>query len=152
MRRDSSAFRIARAAALLLSVVGAMISLGASGAFGQEKPNGPRPPAGYFPREDLVVFAEFDGLDAHAEAWKKTAAYRLLNETSTGAMLERVSVQLADRAFRARPGGAMTGAQWLDLVMHGFRSGFAFGINHPGPPGKPTCIGLVLRVPGHPGL
>ena len=105
MRRDSSAFRIARAAALLLSVGGALISLGASGAFGQDEPAGPRPLAGYFPREDLVVFAEFDGLDAHAEAWKKTAAYRLLNETSTGAMLEQVAIQLADRAFRARPGG-----------------------------------------------
>ena len=83
-----------------------MISLGASGASGQDEPAGPRPPAGYFPREDLVVFAEFDGLDAHAEAWKKTAAYRLLNETSTGAMLEQVALQLADRAFRATPGGA----------------------------------------------
>src|SRR3954451_3823275 len=77
MRRDISAFRIARAAALMLCVVGAWLSLGASGAFGQDEPAGPRPPAGYFPREDLVVFAEFDGLDAHAEAWKKTAAYRL---------------------------------------------------------------------------
>ena len=100
MRRDSSAFRIARAAALL-SVGGALISLGASGAFGQEEPARPRPLAGYFPRQDLVVFVEFDGLDAHAEAWKKTAAYRLLNETSTGAMLEQVAIQLADRAFRA---------------------------------------------------
>ncbi len=144
MRRDSSAFRIARAAALL-SVGGALISLGASGAFGRDAPAKPRPLAGYFPRQDLVVFVEFDGLDAHAEAWKKTAAYRLLNETSTGAMLEQVATQLADRAFRATPGGPMTGAQWLDLVLHGFRSGFAFGINHPGPPAKPTCIGLVLR-------
>ncbi len=144
MRRDSSAFRIARAVALL-SVGGALISLGASRASGRDEPARPRPLAGYFPRQDLAVYAEFDGLDAHAGAWKKTAAYRLLNETSTGAMLEQVATQLADRAFLSRPGGPMTGAQWLDMVMHGFRSGFAFGINHPGPPAKPTCIGLVLR-------
>ncbi len=144
MRRDASAFRIARTVALL-SVGGALISLGASGAFGREEPAGPRPLAGYFPRQDLVVLVEFDGLDAHAVAWKETAAYRLLNETSTGAMLEQVAIQLADRAFLAAPGGTMTGVQWLDLVLHGFRSGFAFGINHPGPPAKPTCIGFILR-------
>ena len=44
--------------------------------------------ARYFPRQDLVVYLEFDGLDGHREAWKKTAAYRLLTETTTGAMYE----------------------------------------------------------------
>ena len=44
--------------------------------------------ARYFPSQDLVVYVEFDGLDGHSEAWKKTAAYRLFTETTTGAMYE----------------------------------------------------------------
>ena len=53
------------------------------------KPADPPPLSRYFPRQDLVVYAEFDGLDAHRDGWKKTAAYRVLNETTTGAMLEQ---------------------------------------------------------------
>ena len=30
------------------------------------------PLARYFPRQDLVVYVEFDGLDAHRDAWRKS--------------------------------------------------------------------------------
>jgi len=35
----------------------------------------------------LIFYVDFDGLDAHAEAWQKTAAYRMLNQTPLGVML-----------------------------------------------------------------
>jgi prepilin-type processing-associated H-X9-DG protein len=105
--------------------------------------------ARFFPREDLVVYAEFDGVDAHAAAWKRTAAYRLLNETTTGAMLETIVTQLADRAAAASGGDgrAMGGKELVALVEHAFRSGFAFGINKAAG-ARPTCVGLVLRGAG----
>jgi prepilin-type processing-associated H-X9-DG protein len=105
----------------------------------------PAPLAHYFPRQDLVVYAEFGGLDAHARIWQKSAAYRLLNETTTGAMLEDIVTQLADRALSSAPGPRLTGNELLTVVEQVARSGFAFGIvRKPGEP-KPSCIGLVLR-------
>src|SRR5271166_1436910 len=52
--------------------------------------------ARYFPRQDLVVYVEFDGIDRHREAWKKTAAARLLTETTTGAMYEESLPRIFD--------------------------------------------------------
>src|SRR5436305_1340662 len=80
----------------------------ASAAQGPSKPAGPPPLARYFPRQDLVVYAEFDGLDAHRDAWKQTATYRVLTETTTGAMLEQTLARLLDeRVVNATgvPGG-----------------------------------------------
>ena len=48
------------------------------------------------PRQDLLAYLEFHGLEAHADAWHKTAAYRLLNETKLGALLEELAVQAID--------------------------------------------------------
>ena len=36
--------------------------------------------------KDRLIAAH--GLDAHADAWQKTAAYKLLNDTKLGALLE----------------------------------------------------------------
>ena len=41
------------------------------------------------------------------DLWRKTAAYRLLNETTTGAMLEDLVAQLADLALRSAAGTAV---------------------------------------------
>ena len=49
---------------------------------------GPLPLARYFSSQDLVVYLEFDGIDRHDAAWRKTAASRLINDTTTGAMYE----------------------------------------------------------------
>ena len=52
----------------------------------------------YVPRNNLLFYLEFDGLDAHAEAWQKTAAYKMLNNTPLGTMLEEVAASfLKDR-------------------------------------------------------
>lgn len=99
------------------------------------------PLARYFPRQDLAAYAEFDGLDAHGELWRKTAAYRLLNETPAGAMFESVFVQLAGRTRSMTPLEA--GEMWL-LAEHAIRHGFAVGVvRNPGPgstaPGLGRC-------------
>ena len=44
--------------------------------------------ARYVPAKDLVLYVEFDGIDAHAAAWKKTALYKVLTETKLGAMID----------------------------------------------------------------
>src|SRR5436309_1382498 len=51
------------------------------------------PLARYVPRQDLFFYLEFDGLDAHADAWKHSAAYKLLNDTKLGALLEDLTRQ-----------------------------------------------------------
>ena len=61
----------------------------------------PRPLASYVPRQDLVLYLEYQGLDAHAGAWQKTAAYRLLSETKLGTLLEDMAIQ-AIELYRRR--------------------------------------------------
>src|SRR4051812_43115400 len=53
-----------------------------------EAPSDFRPMARYAPGERLVLLVETNGLDAQADAWKKTAAYKMLTETPLGEMLE----------------------------------------------------------------
>jgi hypothetical protein len=141
--------RLPRIPAVAVGLGWAVLLAAATAASGQEAAARPKPLARYFPRQDLVVYAEFDGLDAHADAWKKTAAYKLLNETTAGAMFEDLVTQLAERALASGPGGddrrRMTGPELVALVKNAFRSGFAFGINRRAGEPKPYCIGLVLR-------
>ena len=141
MRRRIPQLRTALGWALVLAATAA--------AAGQEAPARSKSLARYFPRRDLVVYAEFDGLDAHADAWKRTAAYKLLNQTTTGTMLEDLVRQVAERALASGPGGddkrRLTGAELLTQVEHAFRAGFAFGINRRTGEPKPYCVGLVLR-------
>ncbi len=108
------------------------------------------PLARYFPAEDLVVYGEFDGIDAHGDAWKKTATYKIMTETRTGAMLESLAGQILDAVMSSVPKGEK-GPSAEDvkvLARHLVRSGFAFGVNrHPGQP-KPFSVGLVVRGAG----
>lgn len=116
-----------------------------------EKAEAAPPLANYFPKQDLVAYAEFDGLDTHGELWRKTAAYRLLDETPTGAMLESILVQLAGRI---QPNAAATlpdASELWTLAEHAMRHGFAVGIvRNPGQP-RPFWGGLVIRGGGKPG-
>ncbi len=113
-----------------------------------EKAEAATPLASYFPKQDLVAYAEFDGLDTHGELWRKTAAYRILNETPTGAMLESILVQLAGRI---QPNAAATlpdPSELWTLAEHAMRHGFAVGIvRNPGQP-RPFWGGLVIRGGG----
>ena len=59
---------------------------------------------GTSPRRDWLGLVEHAGFDAQPEAWKGTALYRMLNETSLGAMLEDILSQVADQGFRKETG------------------------------------------------
>jgi len=125
--------------ALLASIV-----LGSSGlSEAQTSPPEGESPARFIPNENLTAYVEFDGLDAHAEGWRKTNAYRLLNETPTGSMLEDLFSQLYARyALKDLPA-----SDALQLVKHCAKSGFVFGTNVWKPEGSPQkgCTVFVIR-------
>jgi hypothetical protein len=138
--RTRSSLRIAAAAGVIAAGLAAT-------AAAQEpaKPAGPPPLARYFPRQDLVVYIEFDGLDTHRDAWKKTATYRLLNETTTGAMLEQTLARFLDEVVFSGIGVPARGRELVGLGEHLLRSGFAVGINRRGGMGLPRSFGIVVR-------
>lgn len=108
----------------------------------------PAPLARYFPAKDLVAYGEFDGLEVHSASWKKTAAYRLLTETTTGAMLEATAEGLLDRVLEASPPPSnvkLSGKEMLAIVKMTINSGFAFGVNRRPDEPKAYAIGLVVR-------
>jgi len=113
-------------------------------ASGQTSSGDPAPLARYVPKDNLAFYFEFEGLDANAEAWRKTAAYKILNTTTAGVMLEDLFVQLAAKV----PGARLTGPEALALFKHVARSGFVFaGARSPGkgPGEKLDFAVLVLR-------
>ena len=107
------------------------------------------PLAKYFPRDGLIMYADFSGLDAHADAWTKTAAYKILTETPTGEMLEAVGSQLLDKGLSFLPGHKLSGADLMALMEHAVKHGFAMGIVRdpsaaPGSPGFASGT-IVIR-------
>ncbi len=131
-----------------LVLVTVLLSLGTTvRAPGQEatKASRPAPLARYFPGRDLVAYAEFDGVDAHRAAWAKTAAYRLLTETTTGAMLEQSAARLLDLVLSGRTGAVVGGRDLVALGQHMLHSGCAVGLNHAGVAGPPRCLAVVIR-------
>ena len=94
-------------------------------------------------RTATSFLVEFDGLDAHAEAWKKTAAYKILNETPTGAMLEDLFQQLFT-SYLAQP-TSLSGAEALQLVKHFARSGFLIDATVDPADPKSGQLTIVLR-------
>jgi hypothetical protein len=88
-----------------------------------------RPLARYAPGERLHLYAEIIGLDAHAEAWKKTAASKMLNETTLGAMLEDLAAQLAERLLSKNPNPSrLTGGDLVTIAKHVARHGALFAL------------------------
>ncbi len=103
------------------------------------------PLARYFPGQDLVAYLEFDGLDSHQESWRRTAAYRLLNETTTGAMYLAALPRVFGLLLREQGDVPLNGRELAELVVQLFRSGFAVGINRAGGTGPPRSFALVVR-------
>ena len=103
-----------------------------------------QPLARYIPAEGLAALVEHAGFDAHPEAWKGTALYRMLNETSLGAMLEDILSQVADQGFR-RAGAPLSGKELVGLLSHLLNQGFAVGyLQNPQPP-QPKGVVVVIR-------
>ncbi len=110
----------------------------------------PQPLARYFPKKDLVAYVEFDGVDAHSEAWKKTSLARMFAETPAGPMLEKVAAQTLEGLLSPDMEGILSADDVSKIVSTTARSGFAFAINRKAddPSARPSCIGLVLRGAG----
>ncbi len=107
----------------------------AGAASGQEvktlpRPAGPStaPLAHYVPRQDLGLYLEFQGLDAHLAAWRGSAAYKVLNETKLGALLEDFAVQGIEFAQQSVPPEKRVKAfDVIELVKLAARQGLAVG-------------------------
>jgi hypothetical protein len=120
-------------------------SAGDSGTAGQPAAKGVIPLAHYVPRDNLIFYAEFSGLDAHTDAWKKTAAQRMLNDTPLGAMLEDVAAQLLDKALSSAPNRKLSGAELVSLIKAAGHNGWALAFGA-GQKGKIPFFGvLVIR-------
>ncbi|WP_165227235.1 hypothetical protein [Aquisphaera insulae] len=101
--------------------------------------------ARYVPKDNLLFHLNFDGLDAHAEAWQKTAAYKMLTTTPLGAMLEEVAAQLLDRAMENASSKRLTGAEVVTLLETIAHKGFSFSLNVPQVKGSPGAAMVVFR-------
>ncbi len=135
--------------AFLTAAIGAGAFLVPAAAAQQAERTGNLPPlARYFPGQDLVVYVEFDGLDGHNGSWQKTAAYRVLNDTTTGAMYRAALPRIFEVLLSEEPAFPLNGSELTDLVLHLFRSGFAVGINRPGNTGSPRSLALAVRGAG----
>jgi hypothetical protein len=105
-------------------------------------------PARYVPKDNVALYVEYQGLDAQADAWKKTAAYKILNNTPAGAMIDSVVLQLLDRLPTVDPKGKpipIRGSELFAVVTHMARSGFVFAVvdNKESPEESPYI--LVIR-------
>jgi prepilin-type processing-associated H-X9-DG protein len=115
---------------LLLIAVAYVVPLGTGPAAAQENASAPaRSLARYLPGRDLVAYWEFEGLDAHAAAWRATAAFRLLNETPLGALLEDLARQAIDMAQQSvPPERRIDSDEYLKLLKHCARHGLAVAV------------------------
>jgi hypothetical protein len=87
-------------------------------------------PLGRFvPKDNLILYVEFAGLDAHPDAWKNTAACKMLNDTPLGAMLEAVASQLLDKGLTYLPNLKLSGSELVTLTKHAARSGWVLAVN-----------------------
>jgi hypothetical protein len=101
-----------------------------------------RPMARYVPGDKLVLLVESNGLDLHSEGWAKTAASKMLNDTTLGEMLEAMTSQLADRALASMPAKKISGADVTLITKHALKHGFVVAMGASGAkvsPGAPTA-------------
>jgi prepilin-type processing-associated H-X9-DG protein len=132
--RKVQAARGARASGLALALVVAVVARPGM-ARGQERAAGPGAGAAraslarYVPKQDnLFFYLEFDGLDAHQGAWRNSAAYKLLNDTKLGALLEDLvgqGIALAQQS--ARPEKQIKPAELIGLFKLAAKQGFVAG-------------------------
>ena len=118
-----------RAVVPALAIIATMAVAQPGIARGQAPQAGQGSLARYVPKQDkLFFYLEFDGLDAHQAAWKNSAAYKLLNDTKLGALLEDLAgqgIELAQQS--ARPDRRIKPAELIGLFKLAAKQGFAAG-------------------------
>ena len=100
--------------------------------------------ARYVPSKGLVGLVEYDGTAAHDAAWRKTALYKLLNETKLGAMLDDLATQAITQGLARVEGEKPTADDILKLVRQVFADGFAFAVIKGEGPEQPQPL-IVVR-------
>ena len=89
----------------------------------------PQPsPHRHIPAKNLIAYFEFDGLDAHAAAWKATSAHAALTKTKAGTMIRDVARQCADCLLESDP-PILRGADALAIYDHLIGHGFAVAVH-----------------------
>ncbi|WP_435018032.1 DUF1559 domain-containing protein [Tundrisphaera sp. TA3] len=101
----------------------------------------------HVPAEGLVALVEYDGTEAHAPAWRRTALAKLLNDTKLGAMAEDLLTQaIAQGLARAQGEDKPTPAEIIKLAKELFADGGTLAVYKPGPGDKgEAAIVLVVR-------
>jgi prepilin-type processing-associated H-X9-DG protein len=90
-------------------------------------------PARHVSRQNLLAYLEFDGLDAHADAWRTSAAYKLLRDTKLGSVLEDLALQGIELIQESTtPERRVGGAEVVGLLKHIAHHGFAVGATRKG--------------------
>lgn len=103
-----------------------------------------RPLARYIPKDKLLFFTEFDGLAAHDAAWKGSAAFKLLNETKLGVLIEDLIDQGITVAQESVAGDLrVKSSDFLPLLKFIAREGFVLAAS--GDPKTPRVILVVRR-------
>ena len=88
-----------------------------------------KPLAHYVPSQNLISYLEFGGLDTHQAAWRTSAAYKLLNETKLGSLLEDLAGQYLEVGQQySRPDRAHPGSEIIAMMKLATRQGFALGV------------------------
>ena len=105
--------------------------------------------ASHVPRKDLLLYFEFKGLDAQAQRWQKTAAYRLLSDTKLGVLLEDIAIQAVEiYQETAQNIARIKGVDAVLALKRIARHGFAFAFS--GKPPDQSRFILVLPDADHP--
>jgi hypothetical protein len=99
-------------------------------------------PRSYIPAHGLIAYCEFEGLDAHADAWKATATSDMLSKTKAGAMIAELATRWSDWALQNQAAGASSGALAAALSGHVFHKGFVLAVHDDRKEG--LCVTLVL--------
>ena len=84
-------------------------------------------PQRHIPANNLVAYFQFDGLDAHALAWKGTAAHAALVKTKAGAMISELARQVGEWLLK-QDTPLVTGGDVIALHEHLIRHGFVFAV------------------------
>ncbi len=102
-----------------------VVLVAAVGAGETEAAEPGRSPSRFVPAQGLTAYVEYDGLDAHAAAWRATAGFAILQGTPAGAIIAATGRQLLANHNRVVTGNRVNAAEFIPLGERIIRQGFA---------------------------